>query len=87
MGAAIVRQDIITWYRPEEKMPPEDVYVVVIFSGKVGNRTFIHAIGTAAYYDSGWDVVGIDEIDYTRNDNSITIEAWCDLDPYGGAEK
>ena len=87
MGAAIVRQDIITWYTPDERMPEEDVAVIVTFSGKVNNKTFTHAIGTAIYYDHGWDVVGIDEIDYQRGDNNITIEAWCDLEPYGGAEK
>lgn len=87
MGAAIVRQDIVTWYTPDERMPEEDVAVIVTFSGKVGNKTFVHAIGTATFYAEGWHVDGVDDIDLNRNDNSITIEAWCDLEPYGGAEK
>ena len=84
MGAAIVRQAIVTWYTPKEKLPDEDVTVVVTFSGKVGNREFDYAIGTAVFYDHGWDVNDVGEIDYRRNDNSITIDAWCDLEPYQG---
>ena len=82
MGAAIVRQDIITWYRPEEKMPPENQTVVVTFSGKVDGNIYINAIGTAIFYAEGWEVIGVDNIDCNRNDNNITIEAWCDIDPY-----
>lgn len=84
MSAAILRQDIITWYTPQEKTPPDDVAVIVTFSGKVDNKTFDHAIGTAVFYDHGWDVIEVGEIDYTHNDNNITINAWCDLEPYKG---
>lgn len=84
MSAAILRQDIVTWYTPEEKLPDEDVFVVVTFSGKVGNREFDHAIGTGLFYDHGWDVIDVGEIDYRRKDNTITIDAWCDLKPYQG---
>ena len=31
------RQVIVTWYTPEEKMPPEDLFVVVTFSGRAND--------------------------------------------------
>lgn len=75
------RQVIVTWYTPEEKLPPEDVYAVITFSGRRNDyQSYEHAIGTGAYYsDEGWMIEGMDE---TESD-LMTVEAWCDLDAYG----
>ena len=72
------RQVIVTWYTPEEKMPPEDLFVVVTFSGRDGNGIYEIAMGVATWsYDGlGWLVTGLGE------DAEFTIHAWADLLPY-----
>ena len=72
------RQVITTWYTPEEKMPPDDIIVVVTFSGKDGNMAFDHALGTATWFNDGlgWLVTGLGE------EAEFTIHAWADLEPY-----
>ena len=78
-----VRQDIATWYTPEEKRPPEDETVVITFNGP----RHIHALGCGAYCeDEGWLIYGMNETDSDK----MTVEAWCDLDPYmpvGGTDE
>lgn len=75
------RQVIITWYRPEEKLPPEKGFYVVTFSGRYGSHTYDHVLGVAEYYKDGfgkdtWDVTGLEEYD------SRTVHAWADLEPF-----
>lgn len=78
--AAAERQVIVTWYTPEEKLPPDDECVVVTFSGNYGLSSYIHALGLAWYYKGeGW---AIDDMGEEESD-AMTIEAWCDLDAYG----
>ena len=45
--AAAERQVIVTWYTPEEKLPPDDGDVVVTFSGNYGQCSYRHALGLA----------------------------------------
>ena len=77
----ITRQDIITWYTPDEKMPPECTYVVT-FSGRKGNTTYDHALAIADWMDDseGWALDEIGDLD------DYTIHAWCDLEPYKGGK-
>lgn len=72
---------IVTWYDPAKKLPPEDVYVVITFSGRRNEQQigYEHALGTGVYYQGdGWLIDGMDEI----QSDLMTIEAWADLDPY-----
>lgn len=77
-----VRQDIVTWHTPEEKLPPEFDTVVITFSGP----RHIHALGSGAYCENeGWLIDGMD----AEASDAMTVEAWCDLEPYmmGGGEE
>ena len=76
----IVRQDIVTWYRPEEKLPPAFTYVVVTFSGHKGRLTYDHTLAVAdwMYDEEGWRLMELDDLD------DYTVHAWCDLEPYKG---
>ena len=48
-GQLIERQVIVTWYTPEEKLPPDDDLVIVTVSGKIANMEFDHAFAIADY--------------------------------------
>lgn len=75
----IERQTIVTWYAPAEKLPPEDIFVVVTISGRQGHTTYEHALMLAIWFeDEGWIIDGIEE------GADVTVHAWCDLEPYGG---
>lgn len=72
------RQVIVTWFTPEEKLPPEDWFCVVTYSGKDGNKGYDHALGIGAYWeDGGWYIEGLSD------EAEFTVHAWADLDPYG----
>lgn len=76
--AAVNRQVIVTWFTPEEKLPPEDVGVLATVTARAKNREFIRAILTVFYCKSeGWY-----ELDYGFTE--LTVHAWCDLEPYEG---
>ena len=78
----IERQTITTWYTPDEKQPENDDFVVVTISGKVGHTTYDHALAIGNYAaGEGWYIDGIDP---ELSDKGITVNAWCDLEPYGG---
>ena len=74
------RQVIVTWYTPDEKLPPEDESVVITFSGKINKYiSYEHAIGIGDYLpEKGWLIDGMD----WEESDAMTIEAWCDLDAY-----
>lgn len=78
----IERQVIVTWHKPEEKLPLKDELVIVTVSGKIANITFDHCFAIASYCEEeGW------WIDCAQNENDmgdLTVHAWCDLEPYGG---
>ena len=76
----VEKQVIVTWYTPEEKLPPEHEWVVVSFSGKDGNATYDHAIGIANYAEDGLGWL----MEVLSDDAEFTIHAWADLDPYEG---
>lgn len=75
----IERQVIVTWYTPEEKLPPEDYCMVVTVSGRDGNINYDHALQVGNYADDGcgWIIEGF------SNEAQFTVHAWCDLNPYG----
>ena len=78
----IEKQVIVTWYTPEEKLPPECVICAVTFSGKDGHSDYQHALGIASWMSDGhgWLVDGLSD------DAQFKIEAWCDLEPLGGGK-
>jgi hypothetical protein len=74
----IERQVIITWFTPEERVPEEDILVVATISGKAGNVKFDHAM-VMLYWCKGegwWSPEYVFE--------TLTVHAWCDLEPYKG---
>lgn len=77
----VERQVIVTWEKPEEKMPNEGDIVVVTVSGKGKNVEYDHAFALAEWYDDGegW-YVSCPDLD------ECTVHAWCDLEPYGARE-
>lgn len=82
--AAIERQQFVTWYTPEEKLPDEGHYTLVTFSGSVGKSIWYeHAFGVAAYWpdEELWE---IETPNYHVDD--LVIHAWCDIEPYQGGE-
>ena len=79
----IERQVIVTWYTPEEKLPPEHYQVVVTVSGTDGYVTYEHALMLATYAEDGLGWL----IDGCSDDVDLTVEAWADLDPYGWKER
>ena len=59
----VERQVIVTWHKPEERLPEAGVFVVATISGKTRNITFDHALVTAEYYQGdGWCVEPFDFI-------------------------
>ena len=80
--AAVVRQDIVTWYTPEEKLPSPGDIIPVTISGSDSRHRMIydHAFALASWFDDGegWQIYGLDDLD------DFTIHAWCDLEPYTG---
>lgn len=79
----IERQVIVTWHRPEEKLPPEGVYVYVTFSGRRNHANYDHAPGVAAYWaeDNEWDLETFSGISPMQD---LKVHAWADLDVYKG---
>ena len=76
----IERQVIVTWFTPEEKLPPEDVGVLATVTATSRNKRFrfIRTVLPVFYCkDEGWY-----ELDYGFSE--MKIHAWCDLEPYGG---
>lgn len=77
----IERQVIVTWYTPEEKLPEEDVFTIVTASGRIGNIGYDHAFAIATYDKSmGWTF----DDPYLDISRGLTVDAWADLEPYGG---
>lgn len=89
MSIAIEKQVIATWYDPAKKPPEEGIDVVVTISGKRRSRRFEyieydHAFMVAQYWDEeGWV---FDNVDGDLVFDEFTVHAWCDLEPYGGAD-
>ena len=82
----IERQTIVTWYRPEEKMPEEHYFVVATISMKTEQVTYDHAfvIANWADDDEGYNGWIFDDQLANRYADKVTIHAWCDLEPYKG---
>ena len=80
MGLVKERQVIVTWYTPQEKIPPEDEFVVCTVNGKCDSMIFKDAVVTLAFCkDEGWYST---EYDF----DELEVLAWCDLKPYGGGK-
>ena len=83
MGKMVERQTIVTWYKPEEKMPEPCHFVVACISFRGDQITYDHALVLANWADDddGWL---FDDPLANRYNNKVTVHAWCDLEPYGG---
>ena len=82
MAKLVEKQVIVNWYKPEEKLPEDDSFVVTSVSGKFGNVTYDHAMVIANWMDEdGWF---FEDPLAERFNLSVTVHAWCDLKPYGG---
>ena len=89
MSIAIERQVIATWEDPSKKLPEEGMDVIVTVSGKrpsavFGSVEYDHAFAIAQWWDDeGWV---FDNVDGDLVFDEFTVHAWCDLEPYGGAD-
>jgi len=78
------RQQIVTWYKPEEKLPPDGMYRYVTFSGETKDHIYYHAMGVAKCFHGWmdeppvWVIKGLDIHDCVN----CIIEAWADLEPF-----
>lgn len=74
-----MKQTTVTWYTPEEKMPPEYESVLVTISGSYENVILDHVLAIAEWVNDGcgWMIIGL------PGKAEYTVHAWCDLDPYG----
>lgn len=83
--SAAERQVIVTWYKPEEKLPPDETRVVVTFSGITKDTIYSHVIGVAwccseyECVEPAWQIDGLSIDDTVK----MHVEAWADLKPYG----
>lgn len=78
----VERQVIVTWHKPEERLPKDGVFVVATISGKTRNITFDHALVTVDYYaGDGWCV---EPFDFDLKGAWLKVHAWADLEPYKG---
>lgn len=78
-GKLVERQTIATWYTPEEAVPPDGEITLVTVSGRGGDVGYDHAFALAEYWrDEGWDIYG------ASDKADLTVNAWCDIEPYGG---
>ena len=76
----IEKQVLVTWYIPEEKLPPEGNIVLVTLSGRGVNITYDHCFALATWFnEGGWLLEDLTFYDFT-------IHAWADIEPYGGGE-
>lgn len=77
------RQAIVTWHEPGDGTPiPENVILYVTASGRMNNITCKRTPAIATYFEGeGWMFEGIDP---EESDKYLTVDAWCDLEPYGG---
>ena len=74
----IERQVIVTWNRPEEKLPPVGEEVIVTISGSTKHQTYDHVFALASWYGEwGWELM------YCPDLEEYVVHAWCDLEPYG----
>lgn len=79
----VERQTIVTWYKPEEKMPPECIDVVACISFKGKHVTYDHAMVIGNWAADGDDWIFYDPL-ANRYKDRVTVHAWADLEPYGG---
>lgn len=82
MGKLVERQVIASWYKPEEKLPPEDWDMMLLtISGHGKHVQYDHALVIGGYDpENGWFLEGPDEDKLTE----FTVHAWSDIEPYRG---
>lgn len=71
-----MRKEEITWYTPEEKLPPEGIIVALNISGKMGRVGYEHALVTGAWCADveGWMLEYID-----TEGAEFTVHEWADI--------
>lgn len=80
----IERQVIVTWYTPEEKLPPDGMSVPATVSGKSRGHRMDHALVMAEFYKGeGWNINDY-MFDQDLKGAWLKVHAWADLEPYGG---
>lgn len=80
----IERQVFVTWYTPEEKLPPEGEITIATISGSSDNIIYDHCFALVEWWhDDGWVLAESDADDAM---DELTVHAWCDLEPYGSKE-
>lgn len=82
MGKLVERQVIASWYKPEEKLPPENWDTMLLtIAGHGKNVQYDHAFAIGGYDpENGWFLEGPDEDKLTE----FTVHAWSDIEPYRG---
>lgn len=75
----IKRQMIVTWWKPDEKLPPKEWDTVICtVSGRAGNINFDRAIMFMSFDEEcGW-------FSYDYEFDELTVHAWADLEEYKG---
>lgn len=79
----IERQVIVTWEKPEDKLPGKFEFVIVTVSGDFGRIHYDHAFAIAEWCgeEEGWYFY--DQL-LQFNAEDVTVHAWADLEPYEG---
>lgn len=78
----VERQVIVTWTRPDDRMPEPCVFVVVTVSAKLFRLTYDHALVIADWDDKeGW---WFEDSLLNQHQDLVTVHAWADLEPYKG---
>lgn len=81
----IERQTIVTWHKPEEKMPEAYNFVIATISLRASWITYDRVLVVANWADDeeGCDGWIFDDPIANRYADRVTVHAWCDLEPYG----
>ena len=80
----IERQVFVTWYTPEEKLPPEGEITIATISGSAECIEYDHCFALVEWRrDDGWVLTDSDANDAM---DELVVHAWCDLKPYGADE-
>lgn len=81
-SSAASKQAIVTWYTPDECLPPQYETVPATVSGKSRNVIFDHALVMASYCEQGgWSIEDFCFDDQLKG-SWLKVHAWADLEPY-----
>ena len=77
---ASVRQQIVTWHTPQEKLPERGMSVLITFSGRHEMIGYNHCLAIGEYWpeEKKWLIDGISLYEAEQ----ATVHAWADVEPY-----